>query len=92
MDSETIKRSWLDFIAYPLSKSNHKNNHDLMMSDFGGLALTSSQIKSYKDINDSVKEEIIYRIVHMLDQNNFFEVIVGNPIPPFALNQYKSKE
>ena len=92
IDSEAIKTKWVNFIMEPLSQKEDNTMHEQLISDFRGISMTTSQIKSYKDISDAVKEEILYRIVHMLDQNNFFDVLVGNPVPFFNVKLYNIKE
>lgn len=92
IDSEAIKTIWANFIMEPLSHKEDNTMHDQLISDFRGMSMTTSQIKSYKDISDAVKEEILYRIVHMLDQNNFFDVLVGNQVPPFDVKLYNIKD
>ena len=91
-DIEMIKSTWVDFLTEPLY-NNTKNGEHFMTEFKGAISLTNSQIKNFSDIDEKAKEEILYRIVHMLDPNNCFEVIVGNGVPPFSVTLYnKSKE
>ena len=96
-DNEMVKQKWFDFIIEPLlneegkeSINNNNNTNTLNLENIGLNTMMRKQILMYYDIDDNTKEEIIYRIVHMLDSNNFMETFFGKNVPEYDICFYKS--
>ncbi len=92
-DNEMVKQKWFDFIIEPLMNENENDNdnaNNLNLENIGLNTMMRKQILMYYDIDDNTKEEIIYRIVHMLDSNNFMETFFGKNVPEYDICFYKS--
>ena len=92
-DNEMVKQKWFDFIIVPLMNENENDNdnaNNLNLENIGLNTMMRKQILMYYDIDDNTKEEIIYRIVHMLDSNNFMETFFGKNVPEYDICFYKS--
>ena len=92
-DNEMVKQKWFDFIIEPLMNENENDNdnaNNLNLENIGLNTMMRKQILMYYDIDDNTKEEIIYRIVHMLDSNNFMETFFGKNVPEYDICCYKS--
>ena len=92
-DNEMVKQKWFDFIIVPLMNENENDNdnaNNLNLENIGLNTMMRKQILMYYDIDDNTKEEIIYRIVHMLDSNNFMETFFGKNVPEYDIYFYKS--
>ena len=91
-DNEMIKQKWFDFIIEPLLNENGNDNASISnnLGNIGFNTMMKKQILNYYDIDDNTKEEIIYRIFHMLDSNNFMETLFGKNVPEYDISFYKS--
>ena len=92
-DNEMVKQKWFDFIIEPLMNENENDNdnaNNLNLENIGLNTMMRKQILMYYDIDDNTKEEIIYRMVHMLDSNNFMETLFGKNVPEYDISFYKS--
>ena len=94
-DNEKIKQKWFDFIIEPLlneegKESINNNNNTNTFGNIGLNTIMKKQTFNFFDIDDNTKEEIIYRIFHMLDSNNFLEVLFGKEIPDYDISFYKT--
>ena len=91
-DNEIIKQKWYDFIIEPILNENGNDNasNSNNLGTIGLNTIMRKQIFNFYDIDDNTKEEIIYRIVHMLDSNNFMETFFGKNVPEYDIYFYKS--
>ena len=91
-DNEMIKQKWFDFIIEPLLNENGNDNASISnnLGNIGFNTMMKKQILNYYDIDDNTKEEITYRIFHMLDSNNFMETLFGKNVPEYDISFYKS--
>ena len=87
-----IKQKWFDFIIEPLLNENGNDNASISnnLGNIGFNTMMKKQILNYYDIDDNTKEEITYRIFHMLDSNNFMETLFGKNVPEYDISFYKS--
>ena len=91
-DNEIIKQKWYDFIIEPILNENGNDNasNSNNLGTIGLNTIMRKQIFNFYDIDDNTKEEIIYRMVHMLDSNNFMETLFGKNVPEYDISFYKS--
>lgn len=91
-DNEIIKQKWYDFIIEPILNENGNDNasNSNNLGTIGLNTIMRKQIFNFYDIDDNIKEEIIYRMVHMLDSNNFMETLFGKNVPEYDISFYKS--
>ena len=91
-DNEIIKQKWYDFIIEPILNENGNDNasNSNNLGTSGLNTIMRKQIFNFYDIDDNTKEEIIYRMVHMLDSNNFMETLFGKNVPEYDISFYKS--
>ena len=91
-DNEIIKQKWYDFIIEPILNENGNDNasNSNNLGTIGLNTIMRKQIFNFYDIDDNTKEEIIYRMVHMLDSNNFMETLFEKNVPEYDISFYKS--
>lgn len=84
---EHIKSKWAEFIIEPIDKEDKDKgdvqNNQNMLSEFRGVGISNYQLKTYRDMDDNVKEDVVCRIMHMLNAKNMFEVFVTGSVPIF---------
>ena len=81
-----IQKEWINFLMAPLLNGNYYNNNKVG-NNF--IEINKIKLKNFEIINEKDQEEIIYRIVHMLNSDNFMEVIFGYDVVAYTKNLYK---
>jgi hypothetical protein len=83
-----IQNEWINFLLTPLLNENYYLNYNNKIGN-NIIEINKKKLKNFEIINDEDQEEIIYRIVHMLNSENFMEVIFGYEVTPYTKNLYK---
>lgn len=96
LNIDNIKEIWYQFITHPIYKEEEvKNDYrtsQLMLSDFRDVGLTTSHLKSFKDIGSNLMEEIIHRIIHMFSAKNMFDVLATGQISSYTSKTSKAND
>ena len=90
LNLESIKEQWLYFIIEPINENDTiKKDNQNLLSDFRGGNLSNTKFETIRDFDDNITENVVYRIMHMLNAKNMFEVFATGYVPPFDKKQFK---
>ena len=87
---ETMKEQWLYFIIEPIDENETiKKDNQNLLSEFRGGSLSNTKFETTRDFDDNITKNVVYRIMHMLNAKNMFEVFATGYVPPFDKKQFK---
>ena len=90
LNLESIKEQWLYFIIEPINENDTiKKDNQNLLSDFRGGNLSNTKFETIRDFDGNITENVVYRIMHMLNAKNMFEVFATGYVPPFDKEQFK---
>jgi len=85
LNLENIINIWLQYIIFPLNinDNNNINNNNNLFNEFYINNNNSLNNNFYSDLTDFQKNQIQIRFIHMINYNNYIEIVLGNKTKAF---------